>query len=331
MKAGKIVVTSKVFAQTLELLSQWGEPLANDTIDPWPKDELLQKAQDAVAIMAFMPDVVDGAFLDACPRLRIVSCALKGYDNFDVEACTERGVWLTVVPNLLTKPTAEFALGLMLALSRHVLTGDDLVRSGQYAGWRPILYGKSIDGSSVGILGGGAIGKEIARKLAGFDCRVLVYDHDTKSTLPSNARWASMQEVLEEADYLIVALPLGPTTIHLINDDVLSRVKPDCLLINVARGSLVNEAQVVSALRSGRLGGYAADVFEFEDKNRQSTPRQIHPELLEMRHKTVLTAHLGSAVTQVRMEIERDAAMNIGEALTGRRPHGAVNDVPRTE
>jgi phosphonate dehydrogenase len=323
----RIVVTSRSFPETIELLAQWGTPVVNQALEPWPTDVLAKKSADAVAMMAFMPDSVDDTFLSACPKLKIVACALKGYDNFDVEACTRRGIWLTIVPDLLTEPTAELTIGLMLALSRHVLKADEYIRAGRFAGWRPMLYGTSIDRSAVGILGGGAVGKAIARKLVGFDCRTLVYDQKPDGSLPRNASWASLEDTVRAADFLVLALPLTPSTLHLVNEALLKQLKPGCLLINPARGSLVNETHVANALRTGSLGGYAADVYEMEDWARADRPRSLHPELLGMRDRTLFTAHLGSAVTAVRREIERDAAMNIGEALSGQRPHGAVNKV----
>lgn len=321
----RIVVTSRSFPETVDLIARWGTPVVNPALEPWPADVLAKKTKDAVAMMAFMPDSVDDAFLAACPRLEIIACALKGYDNFDVEACTRRGIWLTIVPDLLTEPTAELTIGLMLGLSRHILQADAYIRAGRFAGWRPMLYGKSIDGSVVGILGGGAVGKAIARKLAGFECRVLVYDQRPGGALPANASWASIDDIASAVDFLVLALPLTPSTLHLVNEALLGRLKPGCLLVNPARGSLVDETHVANALRAGRLGGYAADVYEMEDWARADRPRSLHPELLGMRDRTLFTAHLGSAVTCVRREIERDAATNIGEALSGQRPHGAVN------
>jgi phosphonate dehydrogenase len=322
-----IVLTSRSFPETLDLLSQWGTPVANQAVEPWPTDVLRDKMAGAAAMMAFMPDNVDDAFLSACPKLKIIACALKGYDNFDVDACTRRGIWLTIVPDLLTEPTAELTIGLMLGLSRHILEADEYVRAGRFAGWRPMLYGTSIDGSTVGVLGGGAVAKAVARKLSAFDCRTVVYDQAPGGSLPANAGWASLEDVVRTADFLVLALPLVPSTLHLVNDALIKQLKPGCLLINPARGSLVNETHVATALRTGKLGGYAADVYEMEDWARADRPRSLHPELLGMRAKTLFTAHLGSAVTRARREIERDAAMNIGEVLTGQRPHGAVNDV----
>lgn len=327
MEKPKIVVTNRPFQETLDLLARWGTPVANMEPEPWPAKVLVEQAKDATALMAFMPDMVDESFLRECPKLKVVACALKGYDNFDIDACTKRKVWVTIVPDLLTEPTAELTVGLMLGLARHILASDDFVRTGRFSGWRPMFYGTSIDGSTVGILGGGAVGRAIARKLSGFSCRTLLYDQNPAGALPANAQWRALDEVVSSADFLALALPLTSTTQHIVNEALLQRTKLGCLLINPARGSLVNEAHVASALEMGRLGGYAADVYELEDWARSDRPRTTHPELLRLRKMTLFTTHIGSAVVQVRRDIERDAATNIGEVLTGRRPHGAINSL----
>lgn len=328
MTRPKIVVTSRIFPETLRLLQQCGEVIANDLVEPWSRECLLEKAAAASAMMAFMHDTVDAAFLDACPRLRIVACALKGYDNFDVAACTDRGVWLAIVPDLLTKSTAELAVGLMITLSRHIVLGDYLVRAGQFRGWRPILYGRSIDESVVGVLGGGAIGKAVAQRLSGFDCEVLIHDPVAGGPLPPNSRWSSAEEVAAKADFVVLALPLQGSTAHMVDGRFISTLKRGAVVVNVARGSLVNESDMVDAVESGRLGGYATDVHEFEDAPAARRSGQVHAGLIALPGRTLLTPHLGSAVTAIRKRIEEDAAVNIAEVLAGRRPHGAVNEVP---
>lgn len=319
-----IVVTNRAFPQTLALLREGGQVVANDTDEPWPADRLRAACADADAMLAFMPDRVDADFLAACPRLRVIACALKGFDNFDVAACAARGVWLTIVPDLLTEPTAELAVGLMIGLGRRLLAADAHVRDGRFAGWRPVLYGRSIDGACVGILGGGAVGRAIARKLAGFGCRTVVHDLTPGAALPPNADWASLAEVVACADTLVVALPLTAATRHLVDATLLARLRPGVLLVNPGRGSVVDERAVADALACGHLGGYAADVFEFEDWALADRPASIEPRLLADRSRTLLTPHIGSAVDAVRREIERDAALNILEALRGERPHGAI-------
>lgn len=320
-----VLVTQRVFPETLELLNARFQVIANRDEEPLPQEELLRLASGADAMLAFMTDRVDAGFLDACPRLRVVACALAGYDNFDVQACTRRGVWLTVVPDLLSDPTAELALGLAIGLARHIATADRIVRAGRFAGWRPRLYGTSLDGSSVAIVGGGRLGRAIARKLRGFDCAVLVCDPRPSEGLPENARYATPEEALVGADFVFLAVPLEATTAKMVNAAWLERLKPGALLVNCARGSVVDEAAVARALEAGRLGGYAADVFAFEDWARPDRPAYVHPTLLALPERTLFTAHLGSAVARARREIERYAALAIVEALDGARPRGAVN------
>jgi phosphonate dehydrogenase len=157
-KKPKVVISSWVHPEVIHLLETSCEVVSNETRGALEKKELLRRCRDAFGLMAFMSERIDDSFLAECPNLRIVACALKGYDNFDIEACTRRGAWLTIIPDLLTAPTAELTIGLMIALGRKMLSGDRLVRSGQFGGWRPILYGQGIEGSTVGILGAGAVG-----------------------------------------------------------------------------------------------------------------------------------------------------------------------------
>jgi len=162
--------------------------------------------------MVFMPDSLDESFLQACPGLRIVAAALKGYDNFDVEVCTRQGVWFTIVPDLLSEPTAELALGLLLGLSRNILAGDRLVRSGEFPGWRPWLYGSGLTGKTLGIVGMGGVGQALAQRLLGFDLKVVYCDprplpRDEEKAL--RLVRATLAELLKVSDFVVLALPLN--------------------------------------------------------------------------------------------------------------------------
>ncbi|MEM8882686.1 MAG: NAD(P)-dependent oxidoreductase [Planctomycetota bacterium] len=269
------------------------------------------------AFIAFMTDRVDEALLDACPRLRIVAGALKGGDNIDVEACTRRGVWVTVVPDLLTAPTAELAVALLLALSRHVLPGDAFMRSGDFEGWRPELYGAGLDGATVGIVGMGAVGRAVEQRLAGFGCRVRGHDPVDPASTP-------LPELLAMSDFVVLAAPLTPESLHLVDPFAMKR---GARLVNIGRGSVVSEVRVAEALAADHLAGYAADVFELEDRSRPDAPHDIPAALLQDQARTVFTPHLGSAVATVRREIERAAARNVLAVLRGERPPGAVNEI----
>jgi phosphonate dehydrogenase len=324
----KIVVTNWVHPEVEAFLSLHGSVEANATRKPWPRAEVLRHAADADAILAFMTDWIDDTFLAACPRLKVIGCALKGYDNFDAAACAERGVWLTIVPDLLTAPTAELAVGLTIALGRRLLEGDAHIRSGQFQGWQAHLYGAGLDGSTVGIAGMGAVGRAIARRLRGFGPRIIYADPhplDATEAQSLDARRVTWDVMLASSDFLLLAIPLIAETFHRIDSDAIARIKPGCRLINAGRGSVVDENAVAAALAEGRLGGYAADVFEMEDWTRVDRPLGIPAGLLADRARTVFTPHLGSAVDGIRREIAMMAARDIVSVLGGGTPAYAVN------
>lgn len=316
MRRPRVVITERVHPEITQLLSHHADVIANENVEPWSPDVRLNHARNADALMVFMPDSVDAAFLDQCPNLKIIAAALKGYDNFDVEACRRRGIWFTIVPDLLTEATAELALALLLGLARNTRTGDELIRSGGFAGWRPILYGTSLIGSTVGLVGYGAVGRAFERLISGFRCRVIWNDVQPGGD--------SLEKVVAQSDFLLLLLPLTPETFHLVNADFLARMKPGAYLINVGRGSVVDEEAIADALESGHLAGYAADVFEMEDWLRRDRPQVISDRLLRCSACTLFTPHLGSATTATRLEIERTAAFNIIEALRGNHPPDAV-------
>ncbi|MBA3479432.1 MAG: hydroxyacid dehydrogenase, partial [Lautropia sp.] len=203
-----IVITNPVHPPVLDLLQEAGEVVANASIAPWTRAELSERIAGASAIMAFMPDCVDADLLAQAPDLQIVACALKGYDNFDVDACTRAGVWVSIVPDLLIAPTAELAIGLAIGLARNVRLSDLHVRSGAHRGWRADFYGSGLAGAAVGIVGMGKLGSAIAQRLQGFGCgRVLGVD-PRPFALDYVSR-ASLDQALAEADYLFVAAPLS--------------------------------------------------------------------------------------------------------------------------
>jgi phosphonate dehydrogenase len=325
----KVLVTHWVHDDVLERLRAHFEVVSNPDRASWPRDHLARVAADCDAAMMFMPDRVDEAFLLGCPRLRIVAGALKGRDNFDSHACARQGVWLTVVPDLLTAPTAELAVGLAIGLLRHVMAGDEHVRSGRFHGWRPLLYGTGLQGATVGLIGLGAVGQAIARRLAPFGTRLLYADpRPAPGDLAALTGLApvGLAGLLEQSDVVMPLTHLNPHTRHLIGRDALATMKPGSYLVNVGRGSLVDEKAVADALEARHLAGYAADVFELEDWAIDARPRHVDARLLADRQRTLFTPHLGSAVDRVRRDIALFAAESIIDAFEGRRPRGAVNE-----
>ncbi len=329
MSRGCVVVSQRVFPETLEMLRAHAEVRAPVGEAEALSPEALSRALgDAHAWMAFMPDAVDTATLAAAPRLRLIAAALKGGDNFDVAACTRRGVWFSLAPELLTAPTAELTVGLMIGLGRRLREADAYVRSGGFQGWRANFYGAGLQGAKVGLVGLGAVGRAVARALEGFAARTHYVDPFVAAAAGME-RAHDLPELLAWSDYVVLCAPLTPSSLHLIDRAALAHLQPHALLVNPARGSLVDEAAVLAALRAGRLGGYAADVFELEDWARPDRPREIDPGLLA-HPRTLFTPHLGSAVESVRRAIEQAAALNIVDALQGRTPRDAVNPHART-
>lgn len=325
----KVVLTHWVHPETVHLL----EPTCHVVMHPdrdscLTHEALMAQHADAAAWMAFMTDWVDAPLLARMPRLRIVAGALKGPDSLNADLCAAHGVWVTVVPDLLTVPTAELTLALLLGLARQVVAADAYVRSGAYVGWRPRYFGALLAGSTVGIIGMGAIGRAVAARLRAFDARVLY--EDPRALPPADARaWHAEQvnraDLLGRSDFVVLGIHLIPETLGMVDRRFLAAMKPGSLLVNPSRGSLVDETAVAEALTTGHLGGYAADTFAFEDWAQPGHPQAIHPALLAQPERTLFTPHLGSAVDSVRREITNTAARNILQALAGERPEGAIN------
>ena len=328
----KVVITHWVHPEIIKLLSGRTKVIANQTKDTLPRQEIIKRAKDAQALMVFMPDCIDREFLAACPDLKVIAGALRGYDNFDVAACTEKNIWFTIVPELLAAPTAELTVGLLINLARRMLEGDDLIRSGKFQGWRPQLYSSGLQNQTLGIVGMGQLGKALAQRLVGFEMKLFYCDPiplDSELETAWQIERVDWETLLKQSRYVVLNVPLQPETFHLIDSDAIALMQPGSYLINPCRGSVVNEAAVAQAIESGHLAGYGADVFEMEDWARTDRPQNISQSLLSDRAKTFFTPHLGSAVDSVRYEIARQAAENILQALEGEVPQGKVNYLQR--
>lgn len=314
------IATHPVHVDAIVLLRQRCEV---DVCEQPPSPEMLAgQVAGASALLAFMPDRIDARLLDTCPELRIVAGAFKGADNIDVEACTARGVWVTAVPDLLSASTAELAVGLLISVARRIREGDVAVRAGEFAGWRPGFHGMGLEGTTVGIVGMGSLGHAIACRLLGFGCHMAYTDPGVAAAESLTAR--PLEGLLRESRAVVLAVPLTPETHKLINAERLALMPPGAILVNVGRGSTVDEEAVAGALGSGRLAGYGADVFAMEDRAEVQAPTAIPTALLE-HPRSVFTPHLGSAVAEVRQAIEMRAAESILQALDGDRPDGAIN------
>jgi glyoxylate reductase len=278
--------------------------------------ELTADLREAEALIALLDVAVDGALLEAAPRLRVVANHAVGYDNVDVAAATERGIVVTNTPDVLTDATADFTFALILAAARRLGEGEVLARSGGWTGWAPDqLLGQSIAGRTLGIIGFGRIGQAVARRAAGFDMDV-VYSAPREVRSAGATRRVELGELLAVSDVVTLHCPLTPATRHIIDGDALARMKPSAVLVNTARGPCVDEGALAAALERGTIAAAGLDVFEKEPS--------IHPGLVASR-KVVLAPHLGSATLEARGGMARLCAEAVAAVLAGRRPAHPVN------
>ena len=297
--------------EVIDYLNRFSVALAPTREDGvWPRASVQRAARDAEALVTCMADSVDDDFLAGCPRLRVIAATLKGYDNFDVDACTRRGVWLTILPEMLTVPTAELAVGLVIGLLRRVGEADRHVRSGTFAGWRPDFYGLGLHEATAGIIGMGLLGQAVSERLRAFGTRVVCSDvRPVPGVEPLD-----LEDLLRQSDVVLPLLPLTARSRHLLDRRALDLLRPGAFVVNVGRGSVVDEEALAGALEAGRLGGYAADVFAMEDWLLPGRPDHISRRLLD-HPRTLFTPHLGSAVDSVRREMSLRSAAQVERAV----------------
>jgi glyoxylate reductase len=276
---------------------------------------LLTRVQGADAIVADPTVAVDEQLLAAAgERLRVVANFAVGVDNIDLEACRARGVVVTNTPDVLTNATAELAVALMLAAARRLGEGERLVRAGRWTGWEPgQLLGRELSGCVVGIVGLGRIGSRVGELLTGFGVALLYAARSPKPEAASRlgAEFVRLEELFARADFVTLHAPLTPETHHLVDEAALARFKPGAILVNTARGGLVDSTALAAALRTGRPAAAGLDVYEREP--------EVPQDLLELEN-VVLAPHLGSATAQARDGMATMVARNVIAVLEGNAP-----------
>lgn len=325
--SSKLVVAQPIHNNVLSYLEQHADVEMNPGPEPYGRRELIEKCADAHGVMVFMTERIDPQFLETCKNMKVISGALKGYNNINVYECSRQNIPVTIVPDLLSEPTGELTIGLMLSLARKVCAGDRYIRGGNFSGWRPTFYGQSLSKANVLVIGAGAVGKTVLRMLKGFGCKCSYVDTvrlSGEEEIELACSPTELKEGLPNADFVVLALHLMPETRHLVDEVFLSKMKKSSFLINPARGSLVDEKAVEAALLEQKIAGYAADTFEVEDWTIPDRPRSISPALLGLEN-TVFTPHIGSAVRDVREAIEFSAAKSLVDGINGKIPENTVN------
>lgn len=317
----KVVITRRVPPPAVERLQAAGMTVElMDQDDPPSREMLMETVPGAVGLITMLSEKVDAELLDAAgDSLRVVANFAVGFDNVDLEACGQREIRVTNTPGVLTAATADLAWSLILATARNVIQGDQLVRAGKWTGWAPMqLLGLELSGATLGVVGTGRIGTAVALRSSGFDMNVLYADERPNEELEKrlDARRVELNQLLAAADVVSLHVPLSPKTRHMIGGAELAAMKSTAILINTARGPVVDETALVQALRAGQIAGAGFDVYEHE-------PR-LTPGLVELPNVVVLP-HLGSATTATRQKMSQMVADNVIAVLAGREPPNPVN------
>jgi glyoxylate reductase len=314
----RVFVSRRLFPETLEFISQHAEmDVFDGTGSPTP-EELLARTRGCAGLVAQGTDKVDGAFLDQLPDLRVVCNVAVGYNNIDVAAARARKVVVTNTPDVLNEACAALTWGLILGVTRRLGEGERILRAGQWKGFQlDFLLGMDLVGKTLGVIGMGRIGQSVAAKAAAFGMRTVYMKsprrQDEQILGPDGVPYEglSFEEVLTRSDVVTLHVPLSTETHHLINRTSIRLMKPTAYLVNMARGPVVEEASVVSALDNGWIAGAALDVYELEPV--------VHPGLLKF-DNAFLIPHLGSATRETRTAMCNLAAKNLVEVLEGRAP-----------
>jgi len=309
---GKILVTRHLPEGGLDPLR--GHELVQRGHDvPYSHKELLADVADVDGIVCLLTDAIDAEVIAAAPRLRAIGNVAVGYDNVDVKAAARAGVAVCNTPGVLDETTADVAFGLIIAASRLFGEAERDLRAGRWQGWAVTQYlGREVHGATLGVVGFGRIGRAVARRAAGFGMRVL---HHARKDTGEPGYLASLDELLAEADVVSLHVPLSSATRHLIGRRELALMKPTAVLVNTARGPVVDEQALAEALESGGIFAAGLDVFEEE-------PR-VHPRLLRA-PRVVLLPHIGSGSRQTRTRMARLAADGVRAVLAGEQPSNLV-------
>ncbi|MGN6258742.1 MAG: 2-hydroxyacid dehydrogenase [Solirubrobacterales bacterium] len=314
--APTFVVTNRLPAPAIELLRAAGEVRSDEREVPVPRQELLELVAGADAVLTLLQDRVDEELLEAAgPQLRCLANVAVGYDNVDVEAATRRGIVVTNTPGVLDDATADLTLALILAVTRRVAEGDRLIRAGRPWTWgMHFMLGSDLRGKRLGIVGLGGIGQRVAERARAFGMEIAYHSrHPAPGEVVAEleAERMPLEQLLPSADVLSLHCPLTPETHHLIGAAELAAMKPSAVLVNAARGLVVDERALAEALAAGQIAAAGLDVYEHE-------PR-VEPALLEL-DNVVLTPHLGSATIESRTAMAELAARNAISVLQGQGP-----------
>ncbi len=318
--APKVLITRRIPTSGIELLQQSCDVEIWDSDDVMPRAEFLKAAADQDAVLCLLTDKIDAETLDIAKKAKIFANMAVGFDNIDVEECSKRGVMASNTPGVLTDTTADFAFTLLMAAARRIREAHEFVHASKWETWGPLLLmGQDIHHATLGLIGLGRIGTEMARRGQGFSMRVIYNDVVRREDLEEELgiEYVDFDTVLNESDFVSLHVPYMPATHHLISTSELAKMKSSAVLINTARGAIVDPQALYTALKSGEIWAAGLDVTEPE-------PIPMDDPLLTL-DNCLVAPHIASASFNTRSDMSELAANNILAALSGDRPPTILN------
>ena len=316
----KVFVSRPIPEQGLKLVREFCDMKLWEGELPPPRDVLLDEVNDIEGLLCLLTERVDAELLDSAPHVEVVSNMAVGFDNIDIAECTKRGIPVGNTPGVLTDTTADLAWALLMTGARRIVEGADYVRAGRWKTWGPmLLMGQDVYGATLGIIGLGRIGTAVAKRARGFDMRILYYDVRRRQDLEAEwgLEYVDLDTLLKESDFVTVHTVLNPQTHHLISEREFGLMKQTAVLVNAARGPIVDPKALYRALKGGQIAYAALDVTEPE-------PINMDNPLLEL-DNIVIVPHIGSASYATRGKMAEMAARNLIAGLKGERLPTCVN------
>jgi glyoxylate reductase len=317
----KVVVTRKLPAPVEARMSELFDTVLNVDDRPMSQDALAAAMGDADVLVPTITDRIDGHVLAAAgPQLRLIANFGAGVDNIDVTAANARGVTVTNTPGVLTEDTADMTMALIMAVARRLVEGANVVQAGGFAGWTPTwMLGRRLRGAKLGIVGMGRIGQALARRARAFGLEIHYHNRKPVGRRIeeelSATYWESLDQMLARMDFISVNCPHTPATYHLLSARRLKLIQPHAVIVNTARGEVIDEASMANLLEAGEIGGAGLDVYEHEPA--------INPKLLKLK-TVVLLPHMSSATVESRIDMGEKVIINIRAFLDGHRPPDRV-------
>lgn len=317
----KVIVTRRLPDPVETRMRELFDTELNLSDAPMDREALMRAVANADAIVPTITDSIDAELIAAAgDRLKLIANFGAGVDHIDVAAATERGIAVTNTPGVLTEDTADLTMALIMAVSRRIVEGANVVQAGEFTGWTPTwMMGRRVNGKRLGIIGMGRIGQAVARRAKAFGMQIHYHNRKPVSHLIAQeleaTYWESLDQMLARMDIISVNCPHTPATYHLLSARRLKLMQPHAVIVNTARGGIIDEAALAELLASGSIAGAGLDVFEFEPA--------INPKLLNLPN-AVLLPHLGSATVEARIDMGEKVIINLKTWMDGHRPPDRV-------